>query len=212
MLPNYQNSVELMSQEFKNYPWDNKFAYAEFLAQTYYYVCHSTKLLFAAAVRFSPEDQSLYNRFIEHSGEENAHELLALGDLKKLGFDIKDFPELPQTRTMYEIQYHKIEHRDPVALMGYILALETMAANEIQDTRTKLLETYGRNCINFIRVHADEDPDHIEKAIEVVEGLRKSRLSVIDENLEQTAFCYSEMLKAAKLRAAQKERELQKAA
>lgn len=212
MLPKYKASVELMSQEFKKYPWDNKFAYAEFLAQTYYYVAHSTRLLFAAAVRFTPEDQALYHRFIEHSGEENAHELLALGDLKKLGFSIENFPELPQTRSLYEIQYYKIEHLDPTAIMGYILALETMAAREIQETRIKLLETYGKPCINFIRVHADEDPDHIEKAMEVIKSLREGRLKAIDENLEQTAFLYSEMLRACRLRAALREKDFKIAA
>src|SRR5690606_10976132 len=108
--------------------------------------------------------------------------------------------EMPQTRTMYEIQYYKIEHRDPASLMGYILALETMAGREIQATKEKLFGLYGKECSRFIQVHADEDPDHIEKALKVIEGLRPERLWAIDHNLEQSSICYTDMLAAAKAR------------
>ncbi len=201
MLRNYKSSVDQMADAFRNYPWENKIAYADFLAQTYYYVCHSTRLLAAAAARFSQEDQALHKRFMKHSDEETSHELLALRDLQKLGFRIEDFPELPQTRTMYEIQYYKIEHRDPAALMGYILALETMAGQELQATKERLFGLYGKDCVKFIQVHADEDPDHIEKALKVIESLRKERLVSIDQNLEQSGICYSDILEAAKARA-----------
>lgn len=196
MLPNYKKSVALMSQSLRDFPWENKLAYAHYLAQTYYYVCHSTRLLAAAAARFSQEDQGLHKRFLGHTGEENAHELLALRDLQKLGYDIKDFPEFAQTKTMYEIQYHKIEHYDPAAVMGYILVLETVAANDLKWLNEKLTALYGKDCAKFIRVHAEEDPDHVEKALKVIEGLKKDRLPAIDMNIEQSALCYSDMLKA----------------
>ena len=130
MLPKYESSVAIMSEGIRNYPWENKRAYAEFLAQTYYYICHSTRLLAASAARFSQEDQGMHKRFLLHTDEENSHELLALRDLQKLGFSIKDFPEMAQTRILYEVQYYKVEHCDPAALMGYILALETLAGKD----------------------------------------------------------------------------------
>jgi thiaminase len=201
MLHNYHSSVQTMAHAFNYYPWDNREAYAQFLAQTYYYVCHSTRLLAAAAGRFSQEDQAFHKRFLKHTDEENSHELLALRDLANLGFNIKDFRELPQTRTMYEIQYYKIEHRDPAALMGYILALETMAGQVLGPVKERLTTIYGKECARFIQVHADEDPDHIEKALKVMETLREGRHEAIDHNLEQTAICYSDMLAAAKAHA-----------
>ena len=45
MLPKYQLSVGTMSEAIRSFPWENKEAYAQFLAQTYYYICHSTRLL-----------------------------------------------------------------------------------------------------------------------------------------------------------------------
>lgn len=194
MLPKYESSVEMMSEGIRNYPWDNKRAYAEFLAQTYYYICHSTRLLAASASRFSQEDQGMHKRFLHHTDEENSHELLALRDLQKLGYSIKDFPELAQTRILYEVQYYKIEHLDPAALMGYILALETLAGKDFKWLKEKVTGLYGKECAKFIQVHADEDPDHIEKALEVIEKLDVGRHGHIDMNLEQTAVCYSNML------------------
>lgn len=201
MLPSYKMSVASMSNTLRNYPWDNKLAYAEYLAQTYYYICHSTRLLAASAARFSQEDQSLHKRFLKHTDEENSHELLALRDLQKLGFNIKDFPEMAQTKTFYEIQYYKIEHCDPAALMGYILALETVAGNDLKWLKEKITALYGAECAKFIQVHADEDPDHVEKALMVVEGLKESRLVHINMNIEQSAICFNDMLNACKSRA-----------
>lgn len=197
MLLNYESAVQLMSKKIREYPWDNKRAYAEFLAQTYYYICHSTRLLAASAARFSQEDQGMHKRFLHHTDEENSHELLALRDLQKLGYSIKDFPESVHTRSLYEVQYCKIEHQDPVALLGYILALETMAGRDFPWLKDKVTGLYGKTCAKFIQVHADEDPDHIDKALNVIEKIKGRRLELIDINLEQTAVCYTQMLDAA---------------
>lgn len=200
MLPKYQSSMEIMSAGIRNYPWDDKRAYAEFLAQTYYYICHSTRLLAASAARFSQEDQGMHKRFLHHTDEENSHELLALRDLQKLGYNIQDFPEMVQTRMLYEVQYYKVEHCDPAALMGYILALETLAGRDFKWLKEKVTGLYGKECAKFIQVHADEDPDHIEKAVQVIEKLKESRLVQININLEETAVCYINMLMAAQAR------------
>jgi hypothetical protein len=200
MLPNYKQSMEEMKEAIRSYPWENKVYYAEFLAQTYYYICHSTRLLAASASRFSQEDQGLHKRFLKHTDEENSHELLALRDLQKLGFKIQNFTQLAQTRNLYEVQYYKIEHQDPAALLGYILALETLAS-DWKWLKEKLTGLYGASCVKFVQVHADEDPDHIEKALEQISSLPHNRLELIDINVEQTAVCYIDMLLACKRRA-----------
>ena len=212
MLPKYQPSVAAMSEKVRNFPWENKEAYAWFLSQTYYYVCHSVRLLCASAALFSQEDQQYHRRFISHMSEENAHELLALRDLQKLGYQMKDFPELAPTKTMYEIQYYKIEHIDPINLMGYILVLETMAGHDFKWLKEKVTGLYGKECAKFIQVHADEDPDHIEKALNVVEKLAPERLANIDIAMEQSARLYIEMLDACVEMAAQEKKSHKKAA
>lgn len=201
MLLNYRAGVDRMARAYRQYPWESKLAYAQYLAQTYYYVCHSTRLLAAAAARFSQIDQSMHRRFLKHTSEENSHELLALRDLQALGFRIEEFPELAQTRTFYEVQYYKIEHQDPAALLGYILALETLAGEELKNTKEKLVRLYGSEAVRFIQVHADEDPDHIEKALRLIESLPSYRLDLIDRSLEQAALSFVDLLQAAKTQA-----------
>lgn len=200
MQPNYSTSVDLMVKGLEEFPWDSKLAYAEFLAQTYYYIRHSTRLLAASAARFSQEDQAMHKRFMKHSDEENSHELLAVRDLQKLGYKIADFPELPQTRSFYEVQYYKIEHCDPAALLGYILALE-VTATHLAPIQKKLTGLYGKECVKLIQVHSDEDPDHVEKALKSISALGKQRVNDIQINIEQSAILYASMLDAVKAKA-----------
>lgn len=200
MLPNYKPSVEILSEAVRSFPWENKRAYADFLAQTYYYVCHSIRLLAASAARFSQADQHLHRRFLKHAEEENSHELMALLDLQKLGFKIEDFPQCPHTRSMYEIQYYKIEHLDPAALMGYILVLETMAGNDFKWLYSELQRHYPESTLKFVKVHAEDDPEHIEKALQVVKNLEPHRLEHINISMEQSARCYQLMLEGIKER------------
>lgn len=207
MLPNYERSVAIVSKAIREYPWENKQAYAEYLAQTYYYVCHSIRLLATAAARFSQADQAFHRRFLKHAEEENSHELMALRDLQKLGYKIEDFPESAYTKMMYEIQYYKIEHIDPISLMGYILILETVAGKDFKWLHEKTLSLYTKDCVKFIQVHADDDPDHIEKALEVINKLEPHRLVEINTAMEQSAICYSQMLEMAKERTLLKEKK-----
>lgn len=211
MQPNYRTSVDLMVKGLEEFPWDSKLAYAEFLAQTYYYIRHSTRLLAASAARFSQEDQAMHKRFMKHSDEENSHELLAVRDLQKLGYKIADFPELPQTRSFYEVQYYKIEHCDPAALLGYILALE-VTATHLAPIQKKLTGLYGKECVKLIQVHSDEDPDHVEKALKSISALGKQRVEDIQINIEQSAILYSSMLEAVKAKALAMTKTVKKAA
>ncbi len=211
MQPDYRTSVDIMVKSLEDFPWDSKLAYAEFLAQTYYYIRHSTRLLAASASRFSQEDQAMHKRFMKHSDEENSHELLAVRDLQKLGFKLADFRELPQTRSFYEVQYCKIEHCDPAALLGYILALE-VTATHLAPIQKKLTGLYGKECVKLIQVHSDEDPDHVEKALKSISALGEQRVNDIQINIEQSAILYAQMIEAVKASALATTKPAKKAA
>ena len=88
-----QLTEKLMQEQAKAidaFPWDSKEAYADWLAQTYYFVCHSTRLLALAASRFQVDEDAYHLRFLEHLKEEKSHEKLCLTDLKTLGVSIED--------------------------------------------------------------------------------------------------------------------------
>lgn len=181
--------------------WNNKNFYADYMAQTFYYVRHSTRLLALAASRLSYEDQQTFHlRFIAHLREESNHEKLALNDLKYLGFKKEDLPEHSCTRLFYEPQYYKIEHQRPLALMGYILFLEALAQKACPKLVETLAETYGNRCATFFHVHGEEDPAHVEAALKVISELDNIDLQQVIQNLSQTAYAYHCLLDELKMK------------
>lgn len=167
--------VRLSQSSYESMPWDQKEFYANYLAQTFYYVRHSTRILALSAGRLSYEkDQKIHLRFLKHLGEEANHEKLALNDLKFLGYKLQDFDELNSTRFFYEPQYYKIEHQHPLALMGYILFLEVLAQNVCPPLSAKLTNLYGKKSATFLLVHGEEDPSHVEEAKNCSQSLMTS--------------------------------------
>jgi hypothetical protein len=180
----------------ERFPWERKEAYADWLAQTYYYVRHTTRLQAAAAARFAMDERgnSLHHRFAAHMGEEKKHELLAIHDMKQLGASIDEFPEHAATRMFYEPQYFKIEHLGPTACFGYILPLEAIGPASGTRIIDRVVASHGPKCVSFLRLHSDEDPEHLQKALEFVESVTAGERSFIQENVRQTTFAYCTML------------------
>jgi thiaminase len=191
-----EKSIQQLSAALERFPWTDPPVYCDWLAQTYYYVRHSTRLLAAAAGRF-PFDENgdaLHHRFSTHMKEEKKHEQLALRDLNVLQTSIDAFEERPVTRLLYEPQYYKIEHQDPVALLGYILALEGMSATRGKWVLEQARRAHPARSTTFLEVHAHDDEDHLRKAVAVVSGLGERQAKLVEENLQQTTFAYTSML------------------
>lgn len=177
-------------------PWNDKHSYANYLAQTYYYVNHSERLLALAAARLGNEDDLMQRRFFKHLSEESAHDKLLLNDLKSLGFQLEDFPEASETKMFWETQYYKIEHQDPAALLGYIYFLEDLACSICPELTKLLTELYGKKCVSFLKLHGEEDPDHVTKAYEQIKKLSPERQRIITLNYEQSAIAYHQVIAA----------------
>jgi hypothetical protein len=169
----------------RTFPWEDRFAYAEYLAQTYHYVCHSTRLLAASAALLGVDREKLHQRFLKHAAEERSHHLLASRDLTKLGFSLDDFPELPSTQAFYEPQYYRIEHVSPLAMFGYILALEGSAVEYGPSAYQAVCAAHGESPTAFLRVHAGEDPGHLETAFTMIRELSPDEQQLVYRN---TAF------------------------
>jgi pyrroloquinoline quinone (PQQ) biosynthesis protein C len=192
-------ALELAINQSKNsiehLPWNNRSFYGNYLAQTFYYVRHSTRMLATSAGRLSYENQqNLHLRFLKHLGEEAGHEKLAINDLKALGFKPEDYKELDETRFFYESQYYKIEHVDPLAIMGYILYLEVMAQHICPPLTKKITELYGQKAATFLLVHGEEDPHHVEEAHKLLAMLPSASIDIITENLLQSSNAFNLML------------------
>jgi thiaminase len=180
----------------KTTPWTNKTVYARYLAQTYHYVVHSTRLLGLAAARLGAEDEKLHHRFLQHAGEERSHHLLAERDLRKLGFELGDFPELPATKALYQTQYYRVEHISAKSLFGYILALEGNAVVYGGYVYDAARNAHGDEAAVFLRVHAEEDPSHLDAAFAAVESFSAEEQARVAENLHFSCAMYDVLLKS----------------
>ncbi|MFZ3231022.1 MAG: iron-containing redox enzyme family protein [Pseudobdellovibrio sp.] len=191
----HQNKVNQLVEIFQNQPWSNKEYYSNWLAQSHYYTSYSTRMLATAAGWSSPaEDKSYYRRSLKHISEEQGHDLIAINDLKALGInDLSTLPQLATTRALWEPQFYKIL-KEPTALLGYILALEILAVRAFKEFHHEIAKTYPANSLNFIKVHADDDPDHVESALEQIQNCQASEKINIEINFDQTLHMYSLML------------------
>lgn len=195
------NILETVSRDvaeaLHRFPWESQQAYAGWLAQTYFYVRHSTRLLAAAAARFGLDSRSnaLHVRFGAHIGEERSHEKLVLHDLAQLGVAADSLRELNSTRMFYETQYYKIEHVDPCAVYGYILMLEATGPVCGDAIVERVTRAFGPRCASFLKLHAAEDVDHVQRALDMVGQLDKSTHQTVLQNLHQSGQAYRLMLR-----------------
>ena len=189
-----ESSLRETSEAFKNFNWLDKAIYASWLAQTYFFVCHSTRFLATAAGRFTVSKDALHQRFLRHLGEEKSHEKMILSDLKTLGFNMENFQELPETKAFYERQYYLIEHIAPEVHFGYILCLELLAALHGHATYKIVSSEFGEKSSLFLKVHGEDDLDHIEKAFSEVEKLPAELQRFVLDNFKVSSRLYGSLL------------------
>ena len=187
-----------LTREMDAFPWENKKAYADWCAQTYFYVSHSTRLLALASAKCTLLDQDLHRRFIQHLSEEKGHESLALNDLKKLGFSAGDFNERTEISLFYQNQYYWLSKGDAKTIFGWIIALEGNAVHAGAPAFARVIKAHGHGTASFLKVHSAEDIEHLAQAFEQVEDLSSVELLSIKKNLKQSCFLYIEMLKSIK--------------
>jgi len=187
-------------QQFEKYPWENSEFYQSYLAQTFYYVSHSTRLLCLSGGSVGTDDKGwlYHNRCLQHMREEFNHHIMAKKDLENMGGSLDRHPELPATKTFYQLQYYKIQNQSPYALLGYILFLEGMAT-EAKPVIDRLIAKYGKKCCVFLGAHYELDSGdggHFEKAVQQIEGLGERDRQICLESFFQSADCYITMIDA----------------
>lgn len=165
--------------------------YANWLAQTYYFVCHSTPLLGYALPHL--HNEGLRRHFEKHLGEEAKHDLLLVKDLERMGLKPTDFEELSSTKAFYHSQYYRISFEGGTSLLGYILFLEGLAAFWANEIPVQYKDQY-KNSLLFLKVHGEEDPHHVSEAISAIENLSAREQEHILENLEYSYEIYQQML------------------
>lgn len=188
--------LDILDKIKSSYPTEqfrDKTFYADWLAQTYFFVCHSTALLGYSLPYLN--NPSLRHHFEHHMTEENRHELLALKDLEKLGMSIDQFRESSFTQAFYQSQYYRIQFEGGTSLLGYILFLEGMAVGWGKEI---FQETKGLfpSSVLFIKVHAEEDPHHLEAALKTIGSLSLNEQEAIWRNFWYSSDLYGQMIRS----------------
>ncbi len=195
----FTKAMARAKNEIDDFPWENKQAYALWLNQTYYFVQRSTRIIALAGSRFSLEQNEFHDRFIGHAREEKGHEKLLLNDLKQLDINQKELKVFSSTKAFFQMQIYWIEHVSPMSFFGYILMLEGLAISHAPTVIERLNKSFGPKPLSFLKVHAEEDEDHLEKALGLVNIISKEEESRVIENLEMCADLYFQFMRDIKL-------------
>jgi hypothetical protein len=201
---NFEDYLKHATLVFRDLPWENVNSYSEWLAQTYFFVTKSTRLLALASAHTNKDQEKLHYRFIEHASEEKAHDRLLVNDLKQLGKTIDDFEEFSQTGAFYQAQYYWIQHVNSASFMGYIYILEGLAVMCGKEAYERVLGTHGKKAGSFLLVHSNEDIDHLQKAEEQIKKLDKTDFESFMENLRLSAGLYEQILIGCQKKASEK--------
>lgn len=162
------SQIDKLIQTAKHLPWTDSEFYSRFMAQIYFLTTYSVKMLAAAAA--VTERPDFYKHLITQIRLEIGHDKVALSDLKSLGHDPKQFNESGITRSIWESQLYKIQ-RNPDALIGYVYALEKSAVEVYGHILPTIAAKYGDKAVKFIRLHAEEDQEHVVEARKQIEAL-----------------------------------------
>ncbi len=186
-------AFQRLSEQFDKMPWHKIGFYQNWLMQSYFYTSHSTRMLALAAGWTETDETSYYRRSLSHIREEQGHDMMALKDAANLGCETTKVLELGSTRALWEPQFYKIQ-RNPLSLLGYILCLEMLAVKHFPELLKRLRENFPESRHDFVRVHAEDDPEHVEEALKQIDACTQEERLIILKNFEQTADLYRFML------------------
>lgn len=121
------------------------------------HVCASVGLLEEAIARM-PEGE-LRDYLVRHLEEERPHAEWLLEDLRtEPGFH-EPYTLDPTPVAMAGTMYYLIKHVSPLCIFGYMLALENPAPIHLVE---ELEAAFGKPLCRTVRVHAEEDPKHLD--------------------------------------------------
>jgi len=187
-----QLSVEAVGKTLEAQSWESSEFYAAWLSQTYYFTSHSTRLL--EFCEFYTDDPAAKARYREHREEEKGHERIALADLQRLGADIARYGEQLSTRAFYWYQYELIRKHGDRPFLGYVLMLELLARDHGPVLFDKVCSAHGVRCAGFLKVHVEEDIDHVESAFQLLESFSAEEQDAVVDNFNWSVETYRRIL------------------
>lgn len=182
-------------QVFDGFDWTDRALYGDWLAQTYYYVCHVTRALAFAASKCMQDQDKMFAVLLKAIREEYGHEKLALNDLSALGYALEDFPEYPQTAKYHQSFYQMIESHGPYVMAGFALPLEGIGPKCFANILGDLEKAHGAKTITFIKLHAVLDVDHFDEGLAALDSMSEDQLKAVHAGLKLTTRSYTDIIR-----------------
>lgn len=188
--------VRKMERACAQLPWESREAYSEWLAQTYFYVRHATRVLAKAAWKCGMEEEFLHKQLLNGINEEKNHEIMAIKDLETLGLNIEDFSENAETSAYYQTLYHLIDVNGPFELLGYFVTLEGLGAIGSEGLYNRILKSHGPDAATFIKVHAHLDSRHFDEGLALLRTLNEKQTEAVKHGLSISTTLYCNLIQA----------------
>ncbi len=191
----FERSTEKLVDKFVNSGLQDTEVYKFWLAQKYFQTKNNDQAL-NFIYQCAPEGSAEKERWLEHTKEEKGHYKLALRDLQNLGGNINDYVELNENKVIYQRQWYIAKELGTSACLGWILGLEGCASGI--GKRSEFVETmyknHGKKGMSFLKLHIEEDDDHLESAFKVIEQLDDQSKELIIENMIASCEHYISLL------------------
>jgi hypothetical protein len=189
----FMEYVEKAGVALHDLEWENPSAYSLWLAQTYYLVRHTTRLLCLAAANTPVDNRELHYSFVKHLKEESHHDRPLDQDLKQMNCKATDFPELKETRLLMHNQYYWLQTGNVYALTGYSLLLEGLSVRCIPSMLKRLDSAGFSKATAFLRLHVEVDQKHYAHGLEDLGKMPAESKKQVLQNLEESSFLYTQM-------------------
>lgn len=182
------DSIHKVAMAFE---WENKGLYADWLAQSFFYVSWTTRQLALASAHTKPVIEDEYHwRFVEEAREEKKHEILCLHDLKAMGYSLSQFQEYPHSSFFYQTLNYMIERVHPISILGYSLTLEGFAAQKAGEIYERVKNQHGLTPASFLKVHCEVDKDHFANALPYLKSCPENLLPIVEKSIKQCSVIY----------------------
>jgi len=176
----------------RSYPWESREAYGAWMAQHYWTVEATMRMLELAAGHSRTEEEHAH-WFGHLRGEINHHKLF-LHDAKRVGVDILKTEPLPLVTAMVFSVQGGIMLRGSHWLLGQALVLEGMAVNfgaELADR----LKVHGKSA--FLETHVEDDlgdDGHYEAGIRYMLALPPEKQDEAAQAIKVTGYLYAGLI------------------
>lgn len=156
----------------------DKRLYAIYLTETYHYTKHNARNQALIATRPENIDPRYMKFCLRHAEEEVGHELMALHDLKAMGYSVeeKTLPTaLNATQALIGYLYFIAEKGHPLARLGYSFWAER-SYDYIRPMLNLISGPLGieKKAMTFFNEHSEIDVNHAKQVDEVIERFVKT--------------------------------------